>query len=529
MKRVRLIQGLLVALFIAIAVACGGSGKDKVGAQTAQAALIAPTAYNGYLPKAECAPGDLVETGLQGQVPMADRLSGRSALGYECNLALIGHFASASFANMDSYKNCVYYSDNRGGNGSLTGQGGPADGGGVVLDVSDPTHPVKTAYLDAWAMKNAGESLRVNHKRGLLVADYYDLSKMSAGSLAVYDISKDCAHPVLLANIKTMPRAVGHEGCFSPDGMTYWMASMGTITPIDLTDPANPKEITAPWAMTIHGCAISDDGNRGYFSDIGNFPVIGNQGLSIVDTSSVQSRTATGPGNIVAKFDTSVDNPVQQSSYYITYDGKPYVFNWSEAGAGFQKTDTCGTGAPANFGFARILDISDENHPKEVSQLKMEVHDPANCAIFKTDRGPQISGHAQGDTFWSVGAALFLYDTHYCRPDRLHNPTVMGCASFGSGLRIWDIQDPRHPKEIAYYNTGTVQTAVGPVLDFAVAPPVFRRDLGQVWWVTLYGGFHAAKFREGIWPSKKEQKCVNGYDYFADQYDPTYCHSTWNK
>jgi hypothetical protein len=40
--------------------------------------------------KAECGPTDLVETALQGQTSVADRQSGRSELGYNCNLELSG-------------------------------------------------------------------------------------------------------------------------------------------------------------------------------------------------------------------------------------------------------------------------------------------------------------------------------------------------------------------------------------------------------------------------------------------------------
>lgn len=508
-----------VAAIVVIA-ACGGGSDDSN-----------PTvAYNGYLAKADCGPGDLVETGLQGQVPQSDRLSGRADRGYNCNLSLVGHFASASFANFDAYKNCVYYSDNKGGLGFVTGQGGPADGGGVVLDVSNPAKPVKTAYLTAWAMKNAGESLRVNHKRGLLVADYYNV-----GSLAVYDVSKDCTKPILLADIKTMPRgAVGHEGCFSPDGMLYLMGTGGaTVSPIDLTDPANPVELSTPWPYATHGCSISADGTRAYLSgiDLSKFnPATGgaaNAQLRVVDITAAKNRQLDTVGKVISMVE-STDQPILQSSYPLTYAGKPYLFDWAEASGNIFQVDACARGLPANFGAARILDISDEKNPKEVSQLKLEVHDPKNCAVFKADRGIQTQGTAEGDTFWSGPAATaFLYDNHYCRPDRLNDPTVMGCVSFGSGLRIWDIRDPKNPREIAYYNMGTVETDKGPVLDFAVSPPVFRRDLGQVWWVTLYGGFHSAKFRDGVWPMKDEVKCVDGYDYFADQYDPTYCRSTW--
>ncbi len=231
---------------------------------------------------AVCGPGDRPETGLQGQIPQADRASGRAADGYTCNLREVGSYASTSFANFDTYRNCGYYSDTTG----LYG----AEGGTVVLDVSDPRHPVRTAYLTARSARNAGESLRVNIKRGLLVADRYNVDGFgketdpdTKRSLAVYDIKGDCRHPRLLADT-TMPTQLGHEGCFAPDGMVYYMADTSTITPIDLSDPSKPRELSAPWAREIHGCSISDDGKRGYFGDIGD------KRLLIADTSQVQAR-----------------------------------------------------------------------------------------------------------------------------------------------------------------------------------------------------------------------------------------------
>ena len=105
---------------------------------------------------AACGPGDLLETGLQGQIPGADRATGRAAAGYTCNLREVGFYPSTSFANFDTYGNCAYYSDTIG----LYS----AEGGTIVLDVSDPRKPVKTDYLTARATRNAGESLRVGER-----------------------------------------------------------------------------------------------------------------------------------------------------------------------------------------------------------------------------------------------------------------------------------------------------------------------------------------------------------------------------
>src|SRR5947209_14952662 len=45
------------------------------------------------LPLAHCQPGDLTETGLQGQVPRTDRADGRAAQGYNCNLRLLSSYS----------------------------------------------------------------------------------------------------------------------------------------------------------------------------------------------------------------------------------------------------------------------------------------------------------------------------------------------------------------------------------------------------------------------------------------------------
>ena len=58
---------------------------------------------------ASCRPGDRVETGLQGEVTLEDRDSGRSARGYACNVDLVGQYQGqgANFISA-SYKTCTY-------------------------------------------------------------------------------------------------------------------------------------------------------------------------------------------------------------------------------------------------------------------------------------------------------------------------------------------------------------------------------------------------------------------------------------
>jgi len=463
---------------------------------------------------AVCGPGDLVETGLQGQLPQADRASGRAADGYTCNLREVGFFASTSFANFDTYENCAYYSDTIG----LYS----AEGGTVVLDVSDPRHPVKTDYLTASSAKNAGESLRINRKRGLLAADRYTISENakpqepgSERQFVVYDVKADCRHPKLLADV-VMPSAVGHEGCFQPDGMVYYMASTSTITPIDISDPTKPKQLSEPWARGVHGCSTSDDGKRGYFGDID----LGR--LLIADTSEVQARKPDAKMTDVA-FLYTPGNGGQQATIPITYGDHPYLIDWSEfVDLGHQCVP--GDGSESNYGYPIIVDIADEKNPKTVSKMQTEVMLPENCAAVLGDSAfLTTQGLVAGDVFALIGSRVFLYDSHYCSTDRLHDPTIVACSSFGSGVRVYDIRDPLKPREIAYYNPGSVKTPDGTafVANATVARPVIRSDLGQIWFPDIAKGFHVVQFRDGVWPFAGTDPCPH-VDYWLEQYDLGY-------
>ena len=465
------------------------------------------------VPPARCAADDPVETGLQGQIPVADRVTGRAERGYACNLTEVGSFASTAFANFDTYGNCAYYSDTI---GLYSAQGGT-----IVLDVSDPRRPVQTDYLTAKPFRNAGESLRVNAKRGLLVADRYTISGFgraddpsSPRQLAVYDVSGDCRKPKLLADT-VMPSGVGHEGCFQPDGRVYYMGSTDTITPIDLTDPANPKQLSDPAPFGIHGCSTNADGTRGYFADIG----LGR--LLVADTSQVAQRRQGAAITPIAEVYLP-DNGGQQSTIPLSYGGRPFLLDWSEYR---ELGQPCvpGQQTVSNFGYPVLFDLADERRPEVVSRMQTEVMLPENCARVLADKAfLTTDGLAAGDVFPLIGSQVFLYDSHYCSVDRQAEPTIAACSSFGSGVRVYDIRDPRKPVEIAYWNPGTVSTGAGALLANAtVARPVVRSDLKQIWVPDAYKGFHVLQFRDGVWPFAGQDPCPAEDEYLA-QYDLGY-------
>jgi hypothetical protein len=370
-------------------------------------------------------------------------------------------------------------------------------------------------------MRDNGESLRVNARRGLLVADHYGNGhgdrQGNGGAypwLAVYDVSRDCRHPKLLADV-AMPHGRGHEGWFAPDGMTYYMSNYGsyTVVPVDLTDPTHPREL-AKWPLAVHGGSVSDDGTRAYLGGMRPGP----SEMIVVDTTDVGPGLANA-GRIVGRLPLP-DTNANQSTYRLDYDGHPYVISFGELPA-FPHAP-CSVPRRQNFDAARMVDIEDEAHPRVVARFLNEVDDPANCDAVIGDVQTTSRGVDRADVTWSVVApSLFQYDDHYCTPDRLHNPTILACAQIMSGLRVYDIRDPLRPKEIAYYNPGTVGPA-DETVDWALARPVIRRDLGQIWFVTTFGGFHAVAFENGVWPFPGTDPCPGGFDYFAAQYDPGY-------
>lgn len=368
--------------------------------------------------QAECGPGSRPETGMQGEVPVADRESGRSREGYDCNLSRVGGFVGfGSGVVSASHDHCAYL-----GSVFPSSSTGPAPGVQVV-DVSDPTDPVPTANLTAAAM-TAGtwESLKVHDGRRLLVGTGVPFL-VGAGLLSVYDVS-DCAHPRLLnegpgTDLRMPLPITSHEGGFSPDGNTYWSTgNEGIVSAVDLTDPAHPRVVWQGHAgISAHGFGFRPDGNRMYLAN--NFG-----GITILDTSAVQRRDPDPRVPQVSQISWT-DGWATQHVIPVTYDGKPYLFAVDEGGSGGVK----------------LVDVSDEAAPRVVHSIKLAVNLPEN-----------IDRHIGS----AMGGSLFGYEAHYCSADRPSDPTALACGWFGSGVRVFDVTDPVDVREIAYHNPPAV-------------------------------------------------------------------------
>ena len=373
---------------------------------------------NSAVPRAVCGPGSAPENGMQGQVPLADRESGRSQQGYSCNLELLGQYQGEGTTWVNpQYKHCAYNAT------SFFGLGRKKSEGVQVIDASDPKNPKLTANLTSPAMlTDTWESLKVNEARGLLAGVSVG---PALGTLAfdVYDIKSDCAHPKLLNSFAssdaTLPTAtLNHEGQWSPDGKTYWASGLagGSLTAIDVSDPTNPRIAgVASSGYPNHGFELSEDGNRMYLTTAFG------AGVVILDVSEIQARKPTPVVRQLGSVFWGGQATVGQHTIPVSWDGKPYLIAVDEfAGEG-----------------VHIIDISDETKPRIVRQLRLEISDPKNAALAAED---------------TEGNGFFGYDAHYCDVDRNADPTALACGFFQSGVRVFDIVDPLSPREIAYFN-----------------------------------------------------------------------------
>lgn len=372
-----------------------------------------PTAVS----RARCGPGSTPEPGMQGQVPLADRESGRSRQGYACNLELLGQYQGEGTTWVNpQYKNCVYNAT------SFFGLGRKSSEGVQVIDVSDPRHPKLTDHLTSPAMlTDTWESLKVNETRGLLAGVSVGPA-LGALAFDIYDIKTDCAHPKLLNSFGspefTAPMTTfNHEGQWSPDGRTYWATGLvgGSITAIGVSDPAHPTVVTSTGiGYTNHGFSLSQDGNRMYLTTA--FPA----GVVVLDTSGIQNRKSPAVREL-GRITWGGPATVGQHTIPVSWNNRPYLIAVDE----FAGEDI------------HILDSYDPAKMKVVKQIQLEVNRPENAAAVN----PDVAHNG-----------IFGYDAHYCAVDRTSNPTALACGFFNSGIRVFDIRDLMHPREIAYFN-----------------------------------------------------------------------------
>jgi hypothetical protein len=457
----------------------------------------------------DCGPGARPETGLQGQIPVADQRSGRSRLGYRCNLRLIGSndikLRGANF-QLAWYRDCAYV--------SLIGvrrwaaplgeseANKPLDGL-AILDASDPARPRYAGMLQS-PVQSEGmhEGVEVNERRGMLVVQQ---GGNFARYIEIYDVSKDCTKPVLKSRYDAgLP--VFHGMKISDDGNTVYASDQTPISAsgqilhvLDVSDMEHPRVLVKwdpsqelkPDRYGAHDLELNHEGTRAYLGATPPQVVVGVFGggppsnappgpsVAILDTSDVQERKAERDVRVVSTLNLpNFGHTVQRARI----KGKPYLFVSGEAPFG----------GPLNcpWAWGHIVDISNERAPKAVADIKLDINQQSNC---------QLTGFDDA-----------VYSIHYIGVDDELDTKRAFFSYYSGGLRVFDVRDPEHPKEIAYYHpAGTAKTALPPALpttpddarpevDMVTSVVRYRPETGHIWVVSVAGGFQILKLTGSV-------------------------------
>jgi hypothetical protein len=480
-RRSGVIRLAILGVMVAMGAALVTLWPSSASTSTFPAALAAPS----------CGPGALKETSIDGRVPSADYSSGRYKQGYQCNTTQVAHQGATGGFKVERYVDakghvCAFYDS------TLlfpkdTLMQAVTGLGVVVLDMSNPKAPVKTAQLTTPAMLSPHESLLLNTKRGLLGAELGNPAA-NVSILDLYDVRADCRHPQHLSTTPT--GAFGHESGFAPDGRTFYITGTAgnTLEAVDVSNPSTPKVIFRQFGVNYHGVRVSDDGRRLYVANIGNSSggSFASGGLRILDVSQIQNRVANPTVPVLSSL-TWPEGSIPQANEPFTRNGHRYLMEFDEY-ANYSAEGGV-TQASSPVGAARIINIDDERHPKVVSNIRLAVHQPAARA-----------GAQQGDP--GAASPVQGYAAHYCSVPTRTNPNLVACSMILSGLRIFDIRDVAHPKEVGYFNrpvnTGDNPTEPSNGGAFAMSQPAWDSSHDSVWYSDGNSGFYAVRLTNGL-------------------------------
>jgi hypothetical protein len=278
-----------------------------------------------------------------------------------------------------------------------------------------------------------------------------------------------------------MSPAKGHEGWFSPDGMTYYMSTDRQQT---ATTPSSPST-----SATRASRSCSPPGrsrprrNGGFTTEDGRTSFICQQqappfdALLLVDTSQVAERRPSPKPTLFNRVGLQ-DNQWCQSALRVTYGGHPFLIQYGERSG--QNACNSVEFNWANFGYPRIYDLRRRAEPAAGGDPRLlQSALPEHC---------QRGGRRGRDQRPGLQRPPLLGGP------ALRTPRSWRATGSSPACGVLDIRDPYHPVELGYYNPG-VNAVVG-----TGARPVVRAERKEIWFVNDSGASTFVRFEDGLWP-----------------------------
>lgn len=326
--------------------------------------------------------------------------------------------------------------------------------GWTIVDVTDPTNPKVVKFIQG---PPNGDTNQVDlHDNIMITALQNRAAYMSHDpdvprdeGVIVWDIS-DPVNPKELSRWKTNGTGTHRNGY--PGGKYANLAAgmpgyNGQILVfLDISDPKNPKEASRFWMpgqkegetpigkniYGFHGPAYID-GDRAY---LGYTPW-----FAMIDISDITKPKLIGS--------LSFDPPFGGIQVHdaMPLPGKPFVFVHSE-GTGGADSPTGPRACTGPMYLTAMVDINDPTKPKLAS-------------IFPTPIPPPDVPYKD---FCDKGGRFGPHNTNILQhsPDVEKQGDLIYLTYFNAGLRIYNVEDPRLPKEVGWFIPPTPTKRLGP-------------------------------------------------------------------
>jgi len=323
--------------------------------------------------------------------------------------------------------------------------------GWTIMDVTDPSNPKVVKFIpgpeNTWTIQmEIHDNIMVTALQNFPVAWGSDPDKPFDEGVIFWDIS-DPVNPQQLTHWKTGSTGVHRIGY--PNGKYVNLAAnikgyKGQILLfLDVSDPKNPKEAGRWWLPGqkegetpdpvvggFHGPAlISPDGNTAY-AGYGRSVVI----LDIHDVAHPK---------LIGRLDMT---PFKGVHDVLPIPGKPLLLAHSEAIAGDNPSSAS---CDEPFAFTGLIDIKDPSKPRLMSLFPLP--EPPKNAPYSDfcDKGGRFGPHNS--------------NLEYHLPDVEKTENLIYMTYFNAGLRIFNIVNPRVPKEVGWFIPPTPTKRFGPI------------------------------------------------------------------
>jgi hypothetical protein len=316
---------------------------------------------------------------------------------------------------------------------AFVGHMGESRVGTSVVDVSDPRTPRVVAQLEtpvgthSHKVQVVDDVLLVNYERSMFEPN----APSWQGGLKVFDISTP-ASPREIAFLRMAGKGV-HR-------MTYWQPPFAYMSGsdegfldqflviVDLSDPVRPCEVGRWWFP-----GQRDGETRSWTPTEGHGGVAGAKRIALHHPLIRGDRAYCGwwdAGLIILdiadkrapSFVSQLDFGAETST--ATHTALPLPGREILVVSDEQLAQDC-KGMQTRV---RVVDISDEGHPRVLSEL------PAPEGDFCT-RGGRFGPH----------------NLHEMRPGTLSDPNSVYVTWFNAGVRVFDVRDARSPREVAHF------------------------------------------------------------------------------